>query len=157
MAVRQVPDDFKEFIQCLNSNKVKYLLVGGWAIGLYGNPRATKDIDFLVSIDNENLEKLKKAFLAFGMPPVNIEQFREKGNVIRIGNSPVQIDVINEADGIDIDDCYLRKETIIVEGVEILVISRVDLIKNKKASGRNRDLADAEHLEKQKKTFPKNR
>ena len=141
-----MPDDFKEFIQCLNSNDVQYLLVGGWAVGIYGNPRATKDIDFLVSIDNNNLDKLQKALLAFGSPPVDIEHFKEKGNVIRIGSSPIQIDIINEADGIDINDCYTRKMTINVDDTDIFVISREDLIKNKRASGRSMDIADVEKL-----------
>ena len=148
MGKKQLPDEFLEFVQCLNSNNVRYLLVGGWAVGLYGNPRATKDIDFLVSANNKNLEKLQKALLAFGAPPIDIERFKEKGNVIRIGSSPVQIDIIHEADGIDIDDCYLRKEAISIEGTDIFVISKDDLIKNKRASGRNMDLADAEKLEK---------
>ena len=148
MGKRQLPVEFLEFVQCLNSNNVRYLLVGGWAVGLYGNPRATKDIDFLVAITSENLEKLQKALLAFGAPPVDIEQFKEKGNVIRIGSSPVQIDVINEADGIDINESFLRKETINVDGTDVFVISREDLIVNKRASGRSMDLADAEKLEK---------
>ena len=147
MGKRQLPEDFKEFIQCLNSNDVKYLLVGGWAVGMYGHPRVTKDIDFLIAISKENLEKLQNAFLAFGAPPVDIERFREKGYVIRIGNSPIQIDIINEADGIAIDDCYLRKETINVDGTDIFIISKDDLIKNKRASGRAMDIADAEKLE----------
>ena len=151
MAKRQLPDDFKDFIQCLNSNDVQYLLVGGWAVGLYGNPRATKDIDFLVAINSDNLEKLQNALLAFGSPPINIERFSEKGNVIRIGSSPVQIDIINEADGIDINDCYNRKETIFAEGIKIAVISRDDLITNKKASGRSMDISDAENIERGKK------
>ena len=54
MVKRQLPEDFKEFIQCLNNNNVKYLLLGGWAVGIYGHPRATKDIDFLVSNDDDN-------------------------------------------------------------------------------------------------------
>jgi len=110
MEKRQLPVDFKEFVECLNSNDVRYLLVGGWAVGIYGHPRATKDIDFLISNDNENLVKLQKAMLAFGAPPVDIGQFREKGHVIRIGSSPVQIDIINDADGINLDDCYPRKK-----------------------------------------------
>jgi len=147
MAKKQLPDDFKDFIQSLNSNEVRYLLIGGWAVGLYGNPRATKDIDFLVSKDSENLEKLQKAFLAFGAPDIDIEHFKEAGNVIRMGSSPIQIDIINKADGIDIDDCYSRR-TIINDGeTQISVISREDLIKNKKASGRSMDIADAEKLE----------
>jgi len=146
MEKKQLPDDFIEFIQCLNSNNVTYLLVGGWAVGIYGNPRATKDIDFLIAINDNNLVKLQKALIDFGAPPVDIERFKEKGNVIRIGSSPVQIDIINEADGIDIDDCFLRKETIRVEDADIYVISRADLIKNKQASGRAMDIADAEKL-----------
>ena len=80
MAKRLLPDDFKEFIQCLNKNNVKYLLVGGWAVGIYGHPRATKDIDFLISIDDENLKNFQNALNTFGSPPVDIERFKEKGN-----------------------------------------------------------------------------
>jgi len=149
MAKRQLPEDFKEFIQSLNSNNVRYLLVGGWAVGLHGNPRATKDIDFLVAMDDGNLEKLQKALLVFGAPPVDIERFKEKGNVIRIGSSPIQIDIINEADGIDMDECYSRKTVIKADGADVFVISRDDLIKNKRASGRSMDIADVERLEKQ--------
>ena len=147
MAKKQLPDDFKDFIQYLNLNDVRYLLIGGWAVGLHGNPRATKDIDFLVSMDNENLEKLQKALLAFGSPPIDIEHFKEAGNVIRMGISPIQIDIINKADGIDIDDCYPRRTTINVGETEISVISREDLVKNKRASGRSMDIADVEKLE----------
>jgi len=149
MAKKRLPDDFKEFIQSLNSNEVRYLLIGGWAVGLYGNPRATKDIDFLVSIDSENLEKLQKALLAFGAPAIDIEHFKSAGNVIRMGSSPIQIDIINKADGIDIDDCYSRKTTIREGETKIFVISKEDLIKNKRASGRSMDIADAEKLENQ--------
>jgi len=66
-----------------------------------------------------------------------------------MGSSPIQIDIINKADGIDIDDCYSRKTTINVGGTKISVISREDLIKNKRASGRSMDIADAEKLENQ--------
>lgn len=147
MAKRQLPDDFKDFIRCLNSNNVCYLLVGGWAVGMYGHPRATKDIDFLIAIDDDNLERLQKAMLEFGMPPVDINRFKEKGFVIRIGSSPVQIDIINDADGISIKDCYTRKVIINVDDIDISVISKEDLIKNKKASNRSMDIADAEKLE----------
>jgi hypothetical protein len=149
MAKKRLPDDFKDFIQSLNLNKVRYLLIGGWAVGLYGNPRATKDIDFLVSTDSKNLEKLQKALLAFGAPTIDIEHFKEEGNVIRMGSSPIQIDIINKADGIDIDDCYSRKTMIDAEEIKISVISREDLIRNKRASGRSMDIADAEKLENQ--------
>ena len=147
MGQRQLPEDFKDFIKFLNSNNVCYLLVGGWAVGIYGNPRATKDIDFLVAIDDENLIKLERALLEFGAPPVDLEHFKERGNVIRMGSSPVQIDIINEATGIEIKDCYSRRKMIKVEDIEISIISKEDLVRNKKASGRTRDLADAENIE----------
>ena len=147
MERKQLPEDFKDFIQCLNSNKVKYLLVGGWAVGLYGHPRATKDIDFFISTDDINLGNLEKALIDFGAPPINIEYLREKGNVVRFGNSPIKIDILNEASGISIEDCYTRKKIITVENIEIPVISKKDLIINKKSTGRQEDLGDVEKLE----------
>jgi len=147
MAPRLLPDDFKEFIQCLNKHRVRYLLVGGWAVGIYGNPRATKDIDFLISTDDENIGKLQPALLEFGAPTVPDTVFQEPGNVFRMGISPVQIDIINRASGVEFDECYARREMLTAEDVEISVISREDLVRNKKASGRLRDLADVEFLE----------
>ncbi len=147
MGKRQLPDDFKEFIQCLNKNKVRYLLVGGWAVGIYGNPRATNDIDFLIAIDTKNIEKLQQALSEFGVPTVEDRVFMEFGNVFRMGRPPIQIDIINQANGIEFEDCYLKKETIRIEGIELSIISRNDLLRNKKASGRHRDLADVEFLE----------
>lgn len=149
MDKKQLPDDFKEFIQLLNEHKVQYLLVGGWAVGFYGNPRATKDIDFLVATDDENITKLQQALLAFGAPTVENSVFQQKGNVFRMGRSPIQIDIINEADGISFIECYEHKNIIEIDGINIAMISRNDLIKNKKASGRHRDLADIEFIEKQ--------
>ena len=147
MVRRQLPDDFKEFIQCLNGHEVRYLLVGGWAVGLYGNPRATKDIDFLIASDDENIARLQSALLEFGAPTVPDSVFQEPGNVYRIGSSPIQIDIINQASGVDFDDCYPRRRMIQAARVEISVISPQDLVRNKRASGRLRDLADVEYLE----------
>jgi hypothetical protein len=147
MAKRQLPEDFKDFIKYLNEYNVRYLLVGGWAVGIYGNPRATKDIDFLIAIDDENIENLQKALYNFGAPTVNNSVFQDKGNVFRLGRSPVQIDIINEASGIIFEDCYKRRNVISTKDIEISTISKEDLIKNKKASGRYRDLADIESFE----------
>jgi hypothetical protein len=117
MARKQLPVDFKEFIDFLNKNEVEYLLVGGWAVGFYGNPRATKDIDFLVAIDNENLAKLQKTLNEFGTPSIDMAHFKKIGNVFRLGRSPVQINIINEANGIDIKECYARRKIITIEGI----------------------------------------
>jgi len=148
MGKKQLPEVFKEFIQCLNKNKVKYLLVGGWAVGIYGHPRATKDIDFLLSNDQENLNHIKKALDEFGAPPIDLEKFKENGYVIRMGSSPIQIDMINSADGIDINDCFKRKKIMDIEGIKVNVISINDLIINKTTSSRSQDIADTEKLKK---------
>ncbi len=152
MGLKQLPEDFKEFIQFLNDHKVHYLLLGGWAVGLYGNPRATKDIDFLIATDDANIRKLQQALLAFGAPTVESKVFQEKGNVFRMGRTPIQIDIINEADGISFNKCYEHRNIIRIDNVDIATISRDDLIKNKKASGRLRDLADIEFIENQERT-----
>ncbi|MCD4775128.1 MAG: nucleotidyltransferase family protein [Candidatus Aegiribacteria sp.] len=147
MGLKQLPEDFKEFIQFLNDHEVHYLLLGGWAVGLYGNPRATKDIDFLIATDDENIRKLQQTLLAFGAPTVENKVFQEKGNVFRMGRSPVQIDIINEADGIRFNECYKRRNIVRIDGIDISTISKTDLLVNKRASGRHRDLADIEFIE----------
>lgn len=146
MEMKQLPDDFKDFIQLLNENEVKYLLVGGWAIGIYGNPRATKDIDFFIGIDDENINRLQQAMYEFGIPAFDQNLLKEPGNVFRIGRSPIQIDLINSASGITFEESYASRNTITVSGVKISLISKNDLLKNKLASGRHQDLADAENL-----------
>ena len=147
----QLPVDFIEFIELLNSNKVRYLLLGGWAVGFYGFPRATKDIDFLVAVDEANLTNLLSALKGFGVPKMGKKIFKELGNVFRMGRTPILIDIINQASGIDFETCYKRKKTMNIEGIEITLISKNDLIKNKKASARPQDLADVSALEKGKK------
>jgi hypothetical protein len=122
-------------------------LVGGWAVGIFGHPRVTKDIDFLVAIDDKNLEKLQHALLEFGAPPLQVEQFKQKGFVYRMGRAPIQIDIINQADGIDILECYKRRQIIRIDDLDVSLISRSDLILNKKASGRLQDLADIEKMD----------
>jgi len=147
MDQRQLPEDFKEFIKFLNSRNVRYLLVGGWAVGLYGFPRATKDIDFLIATDSQNLDSIIKALSDFGGPTAEAHHLNKPGSVFRMGTPPLQIDIINEATGISFEDCYERRRVISVEDVEISVISKEDLIKNKRTTGRTQDQADAEKLE----------
>ena len=122
-------------------------MVGGWAVGIYGNPRATKDIDFLIATDDENIQNLLKVLKKFGTPIVEKSVFQEQGNVFRMGCSPIQIDIINEASGINFEDCYKKRNIIKTDEIDISVISKEDLIKNKRASGRHRDLADIESFE----------
>jgi hypothetical protein len=146
----RLPEEFKEFINLLNANHVKYLLLGGWAVGYYSNPRVTKDIDFLVATDSSNLMKLKNVFLDFKSPPMNIEFLKEEKGYLFIGSPPLRIEVISNADGINIRDCYKRKNVVEIDNVKINVISKNDLIINKKSTNRLKDLSDAEVLENYK-------
>ncbi len=147
MARRQLPEDFKDFIKFLNSNKVRYLLIGGWAVGLHGFPRATKDIDFLIAVDPDNLARVVKALSDFGGPAAEAKHLNQAGSVFRMGSPPLQIDIINQAANLQFDECYSRRSLVVVDDLEISVISKKDLVRNKKATGRTQDKADAEKLE----------
>jgi hypothetical protein len=136
MGKMRLPEEFKEFINLLNANHVKYLLLGGWAVGYYSNPRATKDIDFFVYTDDSNLKKLKKVFHDFKSPPTNIEILKEEKGYLFIGSPPLRIEVISNADGINIKDCYKRRNIIEIDDVKINIISKNDLITNKKSTNR---------------------
>lgn len=147
MAKNRLPEEFKEFINLLNSNNVKYLLLGGWAVNYYGNPRFTKDIDFLVFVDDVNLKKIEKVFIDFKSPPININILKEDKGLIFIGSPPIKIEILSHADGIKIVDCYKRKNVIDIDGIKINIISKEDLIINKKSTSRIKDHSDAEALE----------
>jgi predicted nucleotidyltransferase len=147
MGQRRLPDDFRDFLSSLNKNKVKYLLLGGWAVGIYGAPRATADMDVFIAIDDENVGKLQNALYEFGAPTVPDEHFKETGKIFRMGRSPICIEIINQASGIDFENCYRNRKKITVDGIEIPVISVDDLLQNKKASGREKDIADLRNLE----------
>src|SRR5689334_23101133 len=102
---RPLPVDFAEFIRLLNSKKVRYLILGGWAVNLYANPRATGDIDFLISIEEKNVDKVLDALKDFGMKNVPRKHFQELGNVIRMGFPPTKIEILTGASGIEFDSC----------------------------------------------------
>ena len=96
--MKQLPDEFKEFLSFLNGKQVEYLVVGGWALGVHGYVRATGDIDIWVGIDEVNLDRLLDALIAFGVPQeVSKGFFREKGSVFRMGNTPMRIEIITQA------------------------------------------------------------
>ncbi|MBN2565465.1 MAG: nucleotidyltransferase [Candidatus Eisenbacteria bacterium] len=147
MGRKRLPDDFRDFLDSLNKNDVEYLLLGGWAVGMYGAPRTTADLDVYIAVDEANVYRLRKALYEFGAPAVPKEHFMEIGRIYRIGRSPIRIEVINQASGIDFRTCYDRRKTIRVDGISISLISRDDLLKNKAASGRDKDFADLRVLE----------
>ncbi|MEE9368051.1 MAG: nucleotidyltransferase [Pontiella sp.] len=148
MENQMLPDDFKEFLRLLNGHKVEYLLIGGYAVGYHGYPRTTADIDIWVAINPETAEKLVSAFHDFGMrsPEITKELFTAPGNIVRMGMAPVRIEVLNEIDGVQFDECFSSGTEVEIDGIPIKLISLADLRKNKLASGRHKDLDDLEHL-----------
>ena len=144
-----LPKDFKEFLKLLHSKKIEYLVVGGYAVGLYGYPRATGDMDVWVAINENNASRLVEALNEFGFSSSKIKKnvFLEKDKVIRMGVPPLRIEVITSIDGVIFKECYKRKNSIIVDDIQVNFISLSDLIKNKKACGRHKDFDDLEHLE----------
>ena len=140
--------DFKEFIQSLNDNDVRYLVVGGYAVALHGYPRYTKDIDIWVESSQDNAVKLLKALEEFGFGSVGLklEDFLEPDQVVQLGYPPNRIDLLTSLAGVEFQDCYGAKMAVSIEGLVVNFIDIENLKKNKKASGRLQDLADVENL-----------
>lgn len=140
--------DFREFIELLNSNKVKYLLIGGYAIALHGHPRYTKDLDIWLEMSEENADVMIEVLKDFGFGNMDVsrEDFLQEGMVVQLGFPPNRIDLINSPDGVNFAECFESKIEIEIDGLKISVIDLENLKKNKKASGRLQDLADLEKL-----------
>jgi hypothetical protein len=145
-----LPQDFKELLQLLNSKKIEYLVVGGYAVALYGYPRATGDIDIWIAISKDNARKTVEALKEFGfdIPELKEELFLEKGKNIRMGTPPLRIEILTSIDGVKFDECYKNSNIVTLDDIKINFISLADLKKNKEASARLQDLADLENLEK---------
>jgi hypothetical protein len=142
--------DFREFIESLNSNKVKYLVLGGYAIAFHGHPRYTKDLDIWLELSDENARNVLKALNDFGFGLLNFtkDDFLHKGMVVQLGYPPNRIDLINSPDGVEFAECFDSKVEVEIDNVKIFIIDLENLKRNKKASGRLQDLADLEKLEK---------
>ncbi|ABW66935.1 DUF6036 family nucleotidyltransferase [Desulfosudis oleivorans] len=141
--------DFVEFIELLNSNSVRYLVVGGYAVAFHGHPRYTKDLDVWVQRSPDNAQNLLKALETFGFGSVDIteEDFLKENYVIQLGYPPNRIDLLTSIKGVDFDTCYASKIQADVSGIPIDFIDIDSLKKNKLASGRPQDIADVENLE----------
>jgi hypothetical protein len=143
-----LPEDFKEFLRLLNSKHVDYLLVGGYAVGYHGYPRATVDMDIWVAVNRENANKTIETLVEFGFssPEVSVEVLMEKDKVIRMGVPPFRIEILTTIDGVDFDDCFKKRVVDRIDDVNMNIINREHLLINKKASGRFKDLNDLEQL-----------
>lgn len=140
------PPDFKEFLQLLNSYEVEYLLVGGYAVGYYGYPRATAHMDIWIAVNPQNVEKIISALATFGFSEVKADIFAKENQVIRMGTPPLRIELLTGVSGVKFKECYQSRTVAILDGVEVSLISLEHLKINKAASGRYKDLNDLEHL-----------
>jgi len=150
MATIPLPRDFRDFIALLNEKSVKYLVIGGYAVTFHGYPRATQDIDFFVEMSRANAEALLEVLDEFGFPAGGLtpELFLDKGDAVWFGREPHKVEILNDISGVTFAECYKNRTRVTLGGLEINFISLPDLIANKKASGRNKDLADLDYLPK---------
>jgi predicted nucleotidyltransferase len=149
MAKVDLYPDFRELLESLNSAKVKYLLLGGYAVIHYGYHRTTDDLDIWIAIAPENAEKLSavlRKWGGFSAAKVPAEMFLEAGKVFIFGREPVRVDILTQPSGVNFEACYSRRNPVELDGIVVPMISLEDLRANKLASGRNKDLADLDYL-----------
>ena len=143
-----LPKPFKEFIELLEKNQVKYLIVGGYAVSVHGYPRYTGDLDIFIAIEPKNSCGILKTFRDFGFTDLDISEsdFLQADTIVEIGREPLKIQVMNEISGVSFDEAESTKIFIPVDGINVPFISLEMLIKNKLASNRGKDRVDAEIL-----------
>ncbi len=150
--------DFKELLLLLNAHKVKYLVVGGYAVSFHAQPRATKDLDILIKADVANAEAVYAALAKFGAPLDNLTpaDFLEKGKFYRMGLPPLMIDILPEISGVDFDAAWKKRIVAEIEkGLQVPFIDAKSLIMSKLATGRPEDLADVEALRRAARSLTK--
>jgi len=143
--------DFRDMLSALIEEDVEFLVVGAYALAAHGIPRATGDLDFWVRSSEENASRLLRALIEFGAPTEDLSptDFLSPDVVVQIGVEPNRIDFLTSIDGVEFDAAWPNRITADIEGIKVPVLGREDLIRNKKAVGRTRDLADIEELKRQ--------
>lgn len=147
----ELPNDYKEFLRLLRAQGAEYLLIGGWAVGYHGYPRATYDLDVWIAISPANADRVVKALVDFGfdVPELSTDLFIQPDQIVRMGIEPVRIEVMTSISGVEFDECYRGRLETTMNDVPVSLISLRDLKINKKASGRLKDLADLEQLSRE--------
>ncbi|MEP7337411.1 MAG: nucleotidyltransferase [Acidobacteriota bacterium] len=142
--------DFKDMLSCLNGEQVEFIIVGAYALAAHGHVRATGDIDIWVRNSASNATKIIRALKTFGAPTANISEtdFLLPDLILQIGVVPCRINIITGIDGISFDDAWQNKMAVTVDGVNVHVLSKSDLLKNKTAAGRDKDQWDIAWLKK---------
>ena len=144
----ELPPIFSEFLAALNSRRVEYLLIGGYAVAAHGHARYTADIDVWVRLSEENAARTYSAVCDFGFAAADLSPrlFLDEGRMTRMGRAPLRIEILNAVSGVEFDDAWSRSVSMTLGGVDVRVISLRDLRANKLASGRPKDLADLANL-----------
>lgn len=142
--------DFKDMLSCLKDKEVDFIVVGAYALAAHGFPRATGDIDIWVRNSSDNAQKIIHALLKFGAPVSNVseEDFTSPEMVVQIGVEPCRIDLMTSISGVEFDEAWENRVGITIDDLEIYVLSKADLLKNKSATGRDKDQGDIAWLEK---------
>ncbi|MBM4176974.1 MAG: hypothetical protein FJ213_12515 [Ignavibacteria bacterium] len=148
MVMIQLPPDFRDFLKLLNLKKVEYLIIGGYAVGYYGYPKATGNIDIWISNKKSNAVKIAEVIKEFGfdVPDLSAALFTEENKITRMGVPPLRIELLTSISGVDFDECYKAKEVTMLDDVEVNFINLEHLKINKKSAGRYKDLDDLENL-----------
>ena len=143
-----VNSDFSDLLRIFNDHNVRYMVIGGYAVVQYAEPRFTKDLDVLISTDTKNSEAVYHALKEFGAPLAGLtpKDFSEEGFFFQMGVPPIRVDVLMGIPGINFDDCWDRRVEVDFEGLNVIFISKQDLIHSKRAAGRPQDLIDADLL-----------
>lgn len=146
--VIELPRDFSEFLRLLNDREVRYLVIGGYAVGYHGYPRATNDLDVWIAIAPDNAARVVEALedFGFGSAELTTDLFLKEDSIIRMGLPPMRIEILTTISGVSFETCYQDRVEGIFGGTEVTLISLDDLKRNKRASGRYKDLDDLEHL-----------
>jgi hypothetical protein len=141
--------DFKELLSVLNAHEVRYLIVDGYAVSFHAEPRATKDLDILISADIENSRAIYAALAQFGAPVEGMSpaDFTEPDNFFRMGTPPVMVDILPRISCVDFDEAWKRRVDVAIDDtLSAPFISRDDLLAAKLAAARPEDLADVAAL-----------
>lgn len=142
--------DFVDLLRAFSDHDVEYIVVGAHALAAHGHVRATKDLDVWIHATSENSARAYRALATFGAPLSQLteEDLATPGTIFQIGVDPLRIDILTRIDGLEFAEAWKSRVSTSFGGVKTAVLSRADLIRNKRASGRLQDLADVEQLEK---------
>ena len=143
-----LPPDFKEFLNLLKDKNIKYLLIGGYAVGYHGYPRATNDMDIWIAIDPITAAQMVLVLKEFGFdtPQFSKELFLKENGIIRMGIAPMRIEIFTKISGVNFEECFQQRIVDEIDGIEVNIINLEQLKINKKASGLHKDLDDFEKL-----------